>query len=354
MFWPDTWLLGLLFQAFMDLGSENKRATGFITLFFMLAVPIKLFQLTLYQVWQRKIFLQPFMDDGGSMNELGRVAWPVGIREGLLQRIWFRHGWLCRKYPSVWQRGYSVSLYLALGAFMLFTMDYWSYLIVLAMEPAATTWIVEVKREMGWFPAHRPWLLTLMVGLAARGCLLLSAIWFAKTFVVRGILGNYWFWPGTPPSSLDDINWWDANALPFGFPELNNLDIPVSAGNTVPPVVLYIRPRGAWWSFLFSPQPWVFQEAPGSTKPAYIYLGESHGKMRQHPTSGRHFMVPSHHFLESQDDWLSEARTMNIQELDIGKELVERGAETSADQKVKLIYDRTIMGDQHPMEIDHE
>ena len=32
MFWPDLWFLGLLWEAFLDLGSDNNRARGLIVL----------------------------------------------------------------------------------------------------------------------------------------------------------------------------------------------------------------------------------------------------------------------------------------------------------------------------------
>ena len=169
--------------------------------------------------------------------------------------------------------------------------------------------------------------------------------------MVKGFLGFYLLWPGDPPATLDDVEWWDSNKLPFGYKEFNQMEVPASAGNTVNPVVLYVRPRGAWLSFLFSPQPWVMQELPQTRRPAYTYLGESHGEVKQHPETGRYFMVPSTHFLSSQDDWLNEARQMNLAELHIGKELVEQGAETSAEQKVKLIYDKMIQGEEHDIEV---
>lgn len=346
MFWPDLWFLGLLWEAFLDLGSENARARGLIVLFLLIAIPVKLFQLTLYQAWQRKLLFQPHLAEGGGINEVGRVAWPVGVRDGLFQRIWFRHGWLCRKYPSVWRFGYVLSAVLALGGIITLTMDFWAFFYLMATD-AEPGWVLQIKYNTGWWERHRPWPVTMLVGLAGRFLLAWSALWFAKTFVVKGFLGSYYFWPGDPPATLEAVEWWDPNKLPFGYKEFNQMEVAVSAGNTVNPVVLYVRPRGAWFSFLLSPQPWVMQDLPHTRRPAYTYLGESHGEVKQHPETGRYFMVPSGHFLSSQDDWLAEARELNVGELDLGKELVEKGAETSAEQKVRKIYEGMVQIEQH-------
>ena len=329
--WPDELIIRLYVELFvLVLTDEAARPTAMVSLFILLVIPLKLFEWTLYQGWQRKIFLQEKENVGIGKNELGRVAWVVGHPSGIFQSIWKKHGNYCKQNPSYYAFGYVLSLCMLFGGVILLSMDFWAFILLLLFE-FEPTWIIEVKYNTGYYANNRPFLISLAVGLAGRFWICFGLLTAFKTWVLKGFMGSYSPYPGIPKDSLEKINPDDSNDLPIGYEGVNQLS----------GIKYYVRPTGTFLQYMFNPQVWVFEDEPDNTTP-WIHTGASHGEIKYDQKTGMQYMIPNNEILESQNTWLEEASAELNNELVDAQRNVSLAVRTSAEDKRKQIYDREI------------
>ena len=334
MFWPDAALIGFLWGLhWMTLTDDGFRAEGLLALALFYGIFGTLFYYTIYARWQPRLFFLSGDKSGPARNEIGRVAWVNGIRTGLFQKVFFGWGEKCKERPEIYDQGYYISITYLIGSIMLFGTATTSYVILLFLEPTSTSWIVEVKQSLGWYASHRPFLLTLAVGLAARYFMVMSGIWFFRTWVVRGwpMTGRYFPWPGTAPASLGDLDPSDVKSMPLGALKMAGIG----------KYVVYVRPRRSGLEYLFNPIPWKFNRKPDSLDGGWTYTAMSHGEIAHH-SSGSIYMKPSDHFLTSAGDWLPTAQGHIRTELNRAQRDVQLAVKTSAEDQRRQIYDNEV------------
>ena len=315
------------------LTDDNFRAEGLLAIFVLYSVVGLIFYYGIYSWWQPKIFFLPGDAQGPARNEIGRVAWVNGIKTGIFQRIFFDYGQKCKDNPELYNQGYRVSITYLIGAIFLLSMNYITYLLMILFE-LEPTWITHAKWQLQWDANHRPLYVTLFAALSARYFLVMSAIWFFKTWVVRGwpLSGSYSPWPGMAPKSLDDLDPSDIKKMPLGSLEMANKG----------KYVIYIRPRGSGFSHLFNPVPWSLSRMPDSRESDWVYMKMSHGEIAHHDKTGQIYMKPSDHYLTTTEDWLPTTQQHIRTELTNAQRDVQMAVKTSAEDQRRQVYDNEV------------
>jgi len=295
---PDIAFLRWIWSLVVELLVGEAKADALIPLL-LVGTPIFLLCRAMYCSWFKKLYLYTGDAGGQGRSEMGRVAWVVGLRHGLLQRIWRRHGWYCHRHPQAYRHGYAIAAIYIVGAALLLTMNYWRVILQLAWEiPSAT--------HPDW---GEPWptmpggnaslAVQAAVGLAARVFIALALWWCLKTWVLRGwpltrhtehiptIPSHYAPLPGTAPPQLSDVDWSNPQALP----------IKRAGIGTEKEIKIYYWPKGhrGW----FDPSVFVVA-ARGEleiTPMGFLYHGASHTKLCE--THGHIYRVPSSYYLET-------------------------------------------------------
>ncbi len=336
MWWPDSALARFLWGLHIDtLMDDDFRAEGLLALSVLYAVLGLIFYYGIYSWWQPKIYFVPGDKEGRGRNEIGRVAWVNGFKTGLFQKIFFDYGKKCKENPRLYNQGYQVSITYLIGAILLLSMNIICYLLILLFGLEEAAWIAEAKWNLGWYANHRPFYLDLLVGLAARYFLVMSAIWFFKTWVVKGwpYSGGYMPWPGMAPESLKQLDPSDVKKMPLGSLKM------AKKGK----YMIYIRPRGGGLSSLFNPVPWKLDRLPDSREGScWIYMKLSHGEIAHHEQTGQVYMKPSDHFLTTAEDWLSTTQGHIRTELNNAQRDVQMAVKTSAEDQRRQVYDNEV------------
>ena len=335
MWWPDSALVRFLWELhWLTLTDDDFRPEGLLSLSVLYAVLGLVFYYGVYSWWQPKIYFVPGDKEGRGRNEIGRVAWVNGLNTGLFQKIFFGWGKECKENPGLYNQGYQVSITYLIGAILLFSMNIICYTLILIFGLEEATWIAEAKWNLNWYANHRPFFVELFAGLPARYFLVMSAIWFFKTWVVRGwpYSGGYRPWPGMAPKSLADLDPSDVKKMPLGSLQM------AKKGK----YMVYIRPRGGGLGYLFNPIPWKFSRLPDSRETGWIYMKMSHGEIAHHEQTGHVYMKPSDHFLITAEDWLSTTQGHIREELNRAQRDVQMAVKTSAEDQRRQIYDNEV------------
>ena len=296
---PDIAFVRWLWSLIVALLTTDDKVSALIPLLIVAAIAATILRLV-YTSWFKPLYL--FTDDTGGQgrSELGRVAWVIGLRHGLLQRIWHRHGWYCHREPRAYRHGYHIAAIYLIGALFLFSMNYWRIIIQVWFDlPSAA--------QPDW---GAPWptmpdspgglLAQATVGIAARLFVALALWWSLKTWVLRGwpmtrhtdhipgIPSHYAPLPGRAPQSLPEVDWASSQALPIKHAEIGtNEQVKIyywpkgRRGKRTDPAVLVISDAAR------------LEIAPGG----FYYHGASHTELRER--LGYIYRVPCNDYLET-------------------------------------------------------